>query len=466
VGDFLLALGRRPGARRVVKQLGVPLPLPVPLARADGPWAERPLDGRSVYVAPGPLAAVVATTLGAAGATVSLAGGASSGPFAAAAAAWGRPVADVTAGDRPHAVVVDLTGAVDPADLRVAYDALHPVVRSVRGCGRVVVLARPAETATSARIAATRHALDGFVRSLAKEVGARGVTANLVAVDEGAEDRVEATLRFFMSARSAFVTGQRVRVRALVPAGPPRQVRPLDGQTVLVTGAARGIGAATARALAREGARVLVLDRPEDDAPASKVAHELRAGLILADLAHPDAPADVARAVASHGGVDAIIHNAGVTRDRTLANMDEARWDTVLRVNLGVVVELTSALSPHLRDGGRIVCLASIAGLAGNVGQTNYAASKAGILAYVPALAAELAPRGIGVSGVAPGFIETRLTAAIPLATREAGRRLAALGQGGQPEDVAEVIVYLASPAGGASSGEVLRVCGGAFLGR
>ncbi|HTL35135.1 MAG TPA: SDR family oxidoreductase, partial [Kofleriaceae bacterium] len=155
------------------------------------------------------------------------------------------------------------------------------------------------------------------------------------------------------------------------------------------------------------------------------------------------------------------------TRDKTLANMKPELWDQAIGVNLASVVKITDELlkQNRLRDGGRIICLSSVAGIAGNVGQTNYAASKAGLIGYVRALAAEVAPRGITVNAIAPGFIETRMTAAIPFTIREAGRRLSALGQGGLPADVAEAVVFLAQPDAVGVTGAVLRVCGGALIG-
>jgi 3-oxoacyl-[acyl-carrier protein] reductase len=160
------------------------------------------------------------------------------------------------------------------------------------------------------------------------------------------------------------------------------------------------------------------------------------------------------------------VHNAGITRDKTLARMKPEAWDTVLDINLAAIARIDQALLANvLRDGGRVVYLSSVAGLAGNLGQTNYAASKAGVAGYLRSQAAALAPRGIAVNGVAPGFIETRLTAAIPVFIREAARRLSALGQGGLPGDVAEVITFLVSPGASGSSGAVLRVCGGALIG-
>jgi 3-oxoacyl-[acyl-carrier protein] reductase len=239
----------------------------------------------------------------------------------------------------------------------------------------------------------------------------------------------------------------------------------LAGRTAAVTGAARGIGAATARLLAAEGAYVLCLDRPADDGPTSQLAREIGGTAVLVDITAADAPAQIAEAVKAAGGVDIVVHNAGITRDKTLARMSEEQWDQALAVNLGAVVKINDALDKQIRQGGRIITLSSVAGIAGNVGQTNYSASKAGLIAYVKALSERLAGRGITVNAIAPGFIETRLTAAIPMAIREAGRRLSALGQGGLPEDVGNAITFLASPGAQGITGSVLRVCGGALIG-
>jgi 3-oxoacyl-[acyl-carrier protein] reductase len=147
--------------------------------------------------------------------------------------------------------------------------------------------------------------------------------------------------------------------------------------------------------------------------------------------------------------------------------MTPEQWTGVIDVNLLAMARVDGALDAAglLRDGGRVVALSSVSGIAGNLGQTNYAASKAGVIGYVRARAAALAARGITVNAVAPGFIETRLTAAMPALVREAGRRLSALGQGGLPADVAEVITFLATPGAAGVTGAVLRVCGGALVG-
>jgi 3-oxoacyl-[acyl-carrier protein] reductase len=184
------------------------------------------------------------------------------------------------------------------------------------------------------------------------------------------------------------------------------------------------------------------------------------------DVAAPDAGTRLAEFLTGElGGVDVLINNAGITRDKTLAKMPPELWDQTIAVNLTSMANLIDALTPILRPGGRIVCLSSIAGIAGNVGQTNYAASKAGVIGLVESLAPSLAAQGVAINAIAPGFIETRLTNAIPIATREVARRLSNLGQGGLPVDVAEVALFLSTPGGAALSGSVVRVCGGSFVG-
>jgi 3-oxoacyl-[acyl-carrier protein] reductase len=337
----------------------------------------------------------------------------------------------------------------------------------------VVVLARPPSEVPTPAAAAAQRALEGFVRSLAKEVGRRGATAQVVYVHRGAEGRAPALLRFLLSPRSAFISGQpfHVTMDAEKRGGTDLEVpstRPLEKKVALVTGAARGIGAATARLLAAEGAHVICLDRPEDDGPLSQVAREIGGSVLLKDISAPDAPRAIADALrGAHGGVDVVVHNAGVTRDKTLAKMSEDRWRSTIEINLAAVVRIDDALleAGLLRDGGRLVCLSSVAGVAGNMGQTNYAASKAGIIGYVEARAAELALRGITVNAIAPGFIETRLTHAIPVMIREVGRRLSNLGQGGLPEDIGQLVTFLASPGSQGLTGQLVRACGGAFIG-
>ena len=178
-----------------------------------------------------------------------------------------------------------------------------------------------------------------------------------------------------------------------------------------------------------------------------------------------DAAAQLVEALAD--GIDIVVHNAGITRDKTLAKMSDDFWNSVINVNLNAPQVLTQALldAGKLHDNGRVVLIASISGIAGNMGQTNYAVSKAGVIGLAQAWAPALAKRGISINAVAPGFIETQMTAAIPLTIREAGRRMNSMGQGGLPQDVAEAVAWFAQPGSGAATAQVLRVCGQSLLG-
>ncbi|MEU7717342.1 3-oxoacyl-ACP reductase [Streptomyces tibetensis] len=367
------------------------------------------------------------------------------------------------------AVVLDATGVRDVEALAEVHAALHPVLRSVASSGRVVVLGAPLDPADHHQ-AAAQQALEGFTRSLGKEIG-RGRTVNLVRLTDAAA--AESTLRFLLSPKSAYVSGQVIEVGSAqepTTAGQEPTTaapdRPLAGRTALVTGAARGIGEAVAETLARDGARVVVLDVPQAEQDALRVAERLGGTALALDMTAADAGARIAEALPD--GLDVLIHNAGITRDRRLVNMPAERWISVLEVNLASVLRTTDALLKDgtLRRGGRIVATASIAGIAGNAGQTNYGASKAGVVGLVRSLAPRaLDEHGVTVNAVAPGFIETRMTAAVPLFIREAGRRMNSLAQGGLPADVAETTAWLAHPASGAVNGQVVRVCGQSLLG-
>lgn len=476
MNDILLEISRNPQARKVIQSLGLPIPLPPELARAKGPYEDRPLEGGQVAVGSSPgatLGAALAEVIVSAGGEPVLFGSQSTEAWYAAGEAYGRPVrvanGEAPEGFAPQALVFDASGIDEVSGLRSLYDFFHPLMSRLRRSGRVVVLGRPPESSATPEGTAAQAGLEGFVRSVAKEVGRRGATAHVVYVEPGAEKRLAGVLRFLLSRRSVFVSGQPFRVSARA-AGHDENlpwVRPLENKVVLVTGAARGIGEATSRILAAEGAKVVCLDRPADDGPTSALAREIGGSVLLCDIGAPDAPKKIAGELKERfGGVDVVVHNAGITRDKTLGKMKEEYWDQAVDINLGAVVRITDELlGGTLRDGGRVVCLSSVAGIAGNMGQTNYSASKAGIVGFVRGLSEQVAPRGITVNAVAPGFIETRLTAAIPFMIREAGRRLSNLGQGGRPEDVGQLITFLATPGAQGLTGQVVRVCGGALIG-
>jgi 3-oxoacyl-[acyl-carrier protein] reductase len=331
----------------------------------------------------------------------------------------------------------------------------------------VVVLGTP--PADGSRAAIAQRALEGFTRSVGKEL-TRGATVQLVYVEPGHEAAAESTLRFLLSAKSAFVDAQVIRVgtHGGEPIAPADWDKPLAGKVALVTGASRGIGASIAEVLARDGAHVIALDIPAQGAELSDVANRVKGAALQVDITAANAPKQLVDYLrARHGGVDIVVHNAGITRDKKLANMKEAAWDAVLAVNLSSQLAVNEALLEEdlLRPNGRIIGVSSIAGIAGNTGQTNYATSKAGVIGMVDAYAPRLAERGATINAVAPGFIETKMTAAVPLFIREAGRRMSSLSQGGLPVDVAETIAWYANPASAAVNGNVVRVCGQSLLG-
>ncbi|WP_369140443.1 3-oxoacyl-ACP reductase [Modestobacter versicolor] len=371
-------------------------------------------------------------------------------------------------GERSGAVVLDATGLTGPADLAAAHAFLAPAVRRLRASGRVLVLADPPADATSPAQAAARQALEGLVRSVAKELR-DGSTANLLLVPAGAEPALASPLRFFLSGRSAYVDGQVVTLSATELTTAEDVDRPLAGKIAVVTGAARGIGAAIARVLARDGAHVVAVDVPAAGQSLAEVANEVGGTALQLDITAADAGTRLVDHLRErHGGVDVVVHNAGITRDKLLVNMDAARWDAVMAVNLQAQLDLTAALLAAdgvLRPGARVVSVSSQSGIAGNRGQTNYAASKAGIIGMVRAWAPEFAARGTTINAVAPGFIVTEMTASMPLGTREVGSRVNSLQQGGLPVDVAETIAWLAQPGSGGVNGQVVRVCGQSLLG-
>ena len=204
-----------------------------------------------------------------------------------------------------------------------------------------------------------------------------------------------------------------------------------------------------------------------DRAQADYWAAKIGGTAIALDIGSADAPQALVDAAMADGGWDVIVHNAGITRDKTIANMKEHLWQMVVNVNLSTQERINDALvaSGALKDGGRIVCVSSISGIAGNMGQTNYALSKAGVVGMVQSNAPAFARKGITINAVAPGFIETAMTAAIPFAIREAGRRMNSMSQGGLPVDVAEAIGWFASPASAGITGNVVRVCGQSIMG-
>ena len=368
-------------------------------------------------------------------------------------------------------LLFDATGIDSPAGLRALYEFFTPLLRNVGRSGRIVVVGTTPDQTSSVDERIAQRALEGFTRSLGKELQ-RGATVSLVYLSPAAKPGatgLESTLRFLLSAKSAYVDGQVFYVGDADSTPPADWDKPLAGKVAIVTGAARGIGATIAEVFARDGAKVVAIDVESAAEALAETAAKVDGTALTLDVTADDAVDRITEHLREHHGgrADVLVNNAGITRDKLLANMDDAKWDSVIAVNLLAPQQLAQGLVANgsIGEGGRIIGLSSMAGIAGNRGQTNYATTKAGMIGLTQALAPELADKGITINAVAPGFIETKMTEAIPLATREVGRRLNSLFQGGQPVDVAETIAYFASPASNAVTGNTIRVCGQAMLG-
>ncbi len=455
MSDLLLTLSNDNRSARLVRAMG--LPTPVVLARAQGPTTARELHGKIALVlsAPAGYASEALTqALQSAGATTL------------------RALDEVDASQLLDIAVMDASGCQHVNDLRALFEGFHPLMRRLRKNARILLLANRPDVLADPVASACARSVEGFMRSLGKEVGKRGITANLVYVAASALSGLPGPVRFFCSARSTYVSGQAVLVQA------PNETAgasvasaaalPMAGKVAVVTGCARGIGHAIATRLAVDGAHVVCIDIGAARDALYETALQLGGTALVLDISEESAGQTLADFVTDRwGGVDIVVHNAGITRDKTLTNMTEVQWDLVMAINFAAIARIDETLMAHkqLRTGGRLVCLSSISGIAGNFGQTNYATSKAALIGYVHALAKVVAQHNITVNAVAPGFIETPMTQKVPLFMREAGRRLNSLSQGGLPQDVAELVCFLASEDAAGINGNTVRVCGQALLG-
>jgi len=244
----------------------------------------------------------------------------------------------------------------------------------------------------------------------------------------------------------------------------------LDGQIALVTGASRGIGRAVAHRLGAEGATIVGTATSEDGARRidDELAQQgLRGTGMRLDVAQTTSVDEVLKGINEQfGAVSILVNNAGITRDNLLLRMKDDEWETILNVNLSSVYRLSKACLRGMMRArhGRIISITSVVGILGNAGQSNYAAAKAGIVGFSKSLAREVGSRGITVNAVAPGFIDTDMTRALPDEQREALLRQIPLGRLGLPAEVAEAVCFLASPAAAYITGETLHVNGGMHM--
>ncbi|MEE8638135.1 MAG: 3-oxoacyl-[acyl-carrier-protein] reductase [Candidatus Margulisiibacteriota bacterium] len=244
----------------------------------------------------------------------------------------------------------------------------------------------------------------------------------------------------------------------------------LKDKVALVTGAAQGIGKAIAQAMAKEGANIIVSDINLE--LATDTANEIKGmgvkaiplKINVAELSEVEA--GVKKAIEEMGKIDILVNNAGITKDNLFIRMKKDDWDTVISINLGGVFNLCKVISRlMMRERyGKIINIASVVGEMGNVGQANYSASKAGVIGLTKTLARELAPRGVTVNAIAPGFIQTAMTDKIPEEIRKKMLEQIPLGKLGQPEDVAAAALFLASSAADYITGQVIRVNGGIYM--
>ncbi|QRQ80168.1 3-oxoacyl-ACP reductase [Glutamicibacter protophormiae] len=383
---------------------------------------------------------------------------------------WDLDVRRHDAGDaKLGGLVLLLDELTHPEQLSALMLAAGAALRQLVPGARVVSISRPALDTDAPALAAVRQGIDGAMRSLGREMRG-GATANGILLNEGTDLLSPGTLgalRFFFSGRSAYMDGQFLTVRTTEGALPQDFRKPLAGKVAVVTGAARGIGASIARTLARDGAQLVVVDMPAAGEALAAVANQIGATTLQLDVTAKDAAQQIMdHAIGRHGSLDIVVHNAGITRDKLLANMDAARWDSVIAVNIASQLRMNEVFLAAKLPGLRVVSLASTSGIAGNRGQTNYAASKGGVIGMVRSSAKLFAEQGGSIAAVAPGFIETEMTAKIPLGTRTVARMvLPSLMQGGLPQDVAEAISFLGSDAAAGLNGQVLRVCGQSLVG-
>ncbi|MGB0935913.1 MAG: 3-oxoacyl-ACP reductase [Colwellia sp.] len=377
-------------------------------------------------------------------------------------------------------MVVDATQYQNEDSFYGLYTSLQHVIKKLSQNARVVFISNTTCNKQTHQESAFIEGLKGFVKSLAKELGRKGITVNLLQIPSDVSKTLESPLGFFLSPESAFISGQALTIKALATnkiadeeVTIETQKQPNEPKLALVTGASQGIGAAIANNLAHKGFKVVGVDINSAQEKLAQLMQDINGEALCLDVSDKSAGKILIDYLQGSNsdkpvkGFDVIVHNAGITRDKTFAKMPEQWWQSTLDINLLSVMNINDYLIAHqgLAPNARIVCMSSMNGIAGQVGQTNYATSKAGLIGYVKAISTDLVEHGITINAVAPGFIETKMTEQMPFITRELGRKMNALAQGGQPVDVAEAVAFFADSENGGVTGQTLRVCGLNFIG-
>lgn len=451
--DTLAELGLPPIARHVLRRIGIKPP--PQLIRSFRAWSDDILSGKHLILSRSDsLLEVLQPYLKTCKATVAF-----------------HSRGELTSPERGQVAKQIFQGTVFDArvfqkigDLKELYTFFHGLRGQLGFNHRVVILNKASVTPEGSAISA---AVESFAKSLSKEFGPKGINVNVLRMeDDEAFAQSLPVIAFFLSDFCSFVTGQVIPLQKTKAEEVAFLAGSLAGKRVLVTGAAQGIGNSIAHRLAEEGAHVIALDRAENTEALKGLAAEIDGEYLVATIGRSN-ESWIEELSALTPFLDVIVHNAGITRDRTLFGMKEREWDDVLMVNLEGVIDITSQILRRglLAKGGRIICMSSVVGLSGNFGQTNYSASKMGLVGYVRAMAQHVAFENVTINAVAPGFIETEMTSKIPFVAKQFARRLSSLAQGGLPSDVADMLAFLASPCSSTVNGQVLRVCGGNFLG-
>ena len=368
-------------------------------------------------------------------------------------------------------LIFDASSILSTDQLGSLYETFSILAKNLGPNSRIVFINRPQDQMETLQESTAWAAVEGFFRSFSKEIAVKGGIAQLLTFEDQslALQRGGGAFEFFLSDYATYITGQILNIQNRAAGkGPYTLAGSLAGKVALVTGAAGGIGKAAAQSLFHEGCHVYCVDHPGALGPLRELANAIEGEALTVDFnEHGPEKYIINQLQASAKKIDIIIHCAGITRDKTIKNTSKRSWDEVINVNLQAVLAINSAFIEEklISNGGRIITLSSISGIAGNFGQTSYAASKAGLIGYSRALAQTVADRGITVNAVAPGFIETPMTAKVPAINKFFYKRLSILSQAGLPEDVAHGICFLASPAASGITGQTLRICGGHVMG-